>query len=233
MVTMPALVTLVSLGTWQLQRLQWKNDLINKFEARIAAPAVSPPYSDSVTPENEFTRLSLVGEFRHDQEIYLTGRTYEGNAGFHVVTPFLLADGRTILINRGWVAESYRDRSTREFSLVTGQVTVDTILRMPAKKGYFVPENDPYAGFWFTLVPSQIVDYLAVPAPVITGYYVDALRTSEVMTLPIGAKTELNLRNVHLSYAMTWYGIALALLGVYGAFHYQAGRLRFGGKAKG
>ena len=53
------------------------------------------------------------------------------------------------------------------------------------------------------------------------------------MTLPIGAKTELNLRNAHLSYAMTWYGIALALVGVYGAFHYQAGRLRFCGKAKG
>ena len=176
--------------------------------------------------------MALVGEFRHDQEIYLTGRTYEGNAGFHVVTPFLLADGRTILINRGWVAESYRDRSTREFSLVAGQVTVDAILRLPASKGYFVPENDPDAGFWFTLVPSQIVEYVGIPAPVITSYYADALRTSEVVTLPIGAKTELNLRNAHLSYAMTWYGIALALVGVYGAFHYQAGRLRFGGKAQ-
>ena len=109
---------------------------------------------------------------------------------------------------------------------------MDAILRLPASKGYFVPENDPDAGFWFTLVPTQIIDYVGVPAPVITGYYADALRTSEVLTLPIGAKTELNLRNAHLSYAMTWYGIALALVGVYGAFHYQAGRLRFGGKAQ-
>ncbi len=232
-VTAPALVTLILLGTWQLQRLQWKNGLIDQFEARIAAPAVSPPLAGSVTPANEFTRLALFGEFHHDQEIYLTGRTYEGNAGFHVVTPFLLADGRTILINRGWVAESYRERSAREFSLVTGQVKVDAILRLPANKGYFVPENDPDAGFWFTLVPLQIVNYVGVPAPAITDYYADALRTSEVMTLPIGAKTDLNLRNAHLSYAMTWYGIAMALVGVYGAFHYQAGRLRFGGKTKG
>ena len=232
-VTAPALVTLILLGSWQLQRLQWKNNLINQFEARIAAPAVSPPSVESVSPKNEFARLALVGEFRHDWEIYLTGRTYEGNAGFHVVTPFLLVDGRTILINRGWVPESYRDRSTREFSLVTGQATVDAILRLPAKKGYFVPENDPDAGFWFTLVPSQIVDFVGIPAPAITGYYADALRTSGVMKLPIGAKTELNLRNAHLSYAMTWYGIALALVGVYGAYHYQAGRLRFGTKARG
>ena len=231
-VTLPAFITLILLGSWQLQRLQWKNQLIDQFEARVAAPAVSPLSADSVRPGDEFIRLALVGEFLHDQEIYLTGRTYEGNAGFHVVTPFLLADGRTILINRGWVAEAYRDRSTREFSLVAGQVTVDAILRLPASKGYFVPENDPDAGFWFTLVPSQIVEYMGILAPVITSYYADALRTSEVVTLPIGAKTELNLRNAHLSYAMTWYGIALALVGVYSAFHYQAGRLRFGRKAQ-
>ena len=70
-VTAPALVTLILLGSWQLQRLQWKNDLIDQFEARIGAPAVSPPSVDSVTPKNEFARLALVGEFRHDQEIYL------------------------------------------------------------------------------------------------------------------------------------------------------------------
>ena len=192
LVTLPAFFTLILLGSWQLQRLQWKNQLIDQFEARTAAPAVSPPLAGNLTADGEFTRLALVGEFRHDQEIYLTGRTYEGNAGFHVVTPFLLADGRTILINRGWVAESYRDRSTREFSLFAGQVTVDAILRLPASKGYFVPENDPDAGFWFTLVPTQIIDYVGVPAPVITGYYADALRTSEVLTLPIGETLDLS-----------------------------------------
>ena len=228
LVTVPSLLTLVALGTWQLQRMQWKNDLISSFELRSSAPAVSPPNKNQLSEDSEFIRLEMVGKFQHEQEIYLTGRTYEGNAGFHVVTPFLLLDGRTILVNRGWVAESYRDRSTREFSLTKGEITVDAILRFPGRKGYFVPENDPNNGFWFTLVPKQIVDYTGVSRPVITDYYADALRTSKVVTLPIGAKTELNLRNAHLSYAMTWYGIALALLGVYGAFHYQAGRLRFG-----
>ena len=225
---LPAFSILLTLGTWQLQRMQWKNDLINAFEARSAAIPVDPPKADSLTTESEFIRLALHGTFQHENEIYLTGRTYEGNAGFHVVTPFQLVDGRVILVNRGWVAEAYRDRLTRKFSLVEGEVAVDAILRLPRKKGYFVPENDPDNGFWFTLVPSQINDYVGVPAPAISSYYADALRTSEVVTLPIGAKTELNLRNAHLSYAMTWYGIALALLGVYAVFHYQAGRLRFG-----
>ena len=171
--------------------------------------------------------------FQHDKETFLTGRTYEGNAGFHVVTPLLLDDGRIILVNRGWVSENYRDPAKRAFSQIDGKTSVTGILRRPGVKGYFVPENEPENGFWFTLLPSQINQHLALGDAAIDQFYADALRTSDVVTLPIAAKTELNLRNAHLSYAMTWYGIALALIGVYHAFHYQAGRLQFGRRKKG
>lgn len=231
-VTLPALVTLLWLGTWQLQRLEWKNNLISSFEARSMAAAIDLPVSGDVTPEMEFRRLSLTGTFDHSKEVFLTGRTYEGNAGFHVVTPFTLTDGRIVLINRGWVSESYREPEKRTFSLVEGETTVAAILRLPGQKGYFVPENDPEGGFWFTLVPQQINAHLGLAAPAQDAFYADALRTSDVVTLPIAAKTELNLRNSHLSYAFTWYGIALALIGVYLAFHHQAGRLTFGKATK-
>ena len=230
-VALPALVTLLWLGTWQLQRLEWKNDLISNFEARSSAAPITLPLAASVTDEMEFRRLQLVGEFDHENEVFLTGRTYEGNAGFHIVTPFLLTDGRTILINRGWVSESYRDPAKRPFSLVAGQQTISAILRFPGQKGYFVPENDPKAGFWFTIIPAEITAHLGL-ATAETTIYADALRTSDVVTLPIAAKTELNLRNSHLSYAFTWYGIAMALIGVYAAFHHQAGRLTFGAAKK-
>lgn len=226
-VALPAFVTLLWLGTWQLQRLEWKNNLISSFEARSAATPIDLPLVDDITAEMEFRRLQLVGVFDHDNEVFLTGRTYEGNAGFHIVTPFALTNGRVILVNRGWVSESYRDPAKRPFSLVAGETKLDAILRFPGQKGYFVPENDPDGGFWFTLIPAQIVAHLGL-AGAETSIYADALRTSDVVTLPIAAKTELNLRNSHLSYAFTWYGIALALLGVYGAFHHQAGRLHFG-----
>ena len=226
-VTVPALLVLVGLGTWQLGRLQWKNDLITSFESRISAPEIPVPASDSGLDDIEFSRLQLVGRFIHDKEVFMTGRTYEGNAGFHVVTPFELDDGRLILINRGWVSEDYRDPLKRSFSNFEGTVKVSGILRRPGQKGYFVPENEPENGFWFTLVPEQIADYLRLRPSAIRTFYADALRTSDVLTLPIAAKTELNLRNAHLSYALTWYGIALALIGVYLAFHHQAGRLQF------
>ena len=231
-VTMPTLLVLISLGSWQLQRLQWKNDLISSFETRSRADAIAVPVANAELADLEFSSLALDGVFQHDKETLLTGRTYEGNAGFHVVTPMLLDDGRIILINRGWVSEDYRDPAKRTFSQIDGKTSVTGILRRPGVKGYFVPENEPENGFWFTLVPSQINQHLALGDAAIDQFYADALRTSDVVTLPIAAKTKLNLRNAHLSYAMTWYGIALALIGVYLAFHYQAGRLQFGCRQK-
>ena len=219
---------LIGLGSWQLQRLQWKNDLISSFEARSAADAIPIPAANANLDDLEFRNLALYGVFQHDKETFLTGRTYEGNAGFHVVTPLLLEDGRIILVNRGWVSEDYRDPAKRAFSQITGQTSVIGILRRPGVKGFFVPENEPENGFWFTLVPGEINQHLGLGDAAIDQFYADALRTSDVVTLPIAARTKLNLRNAHLSYAMTWYGIALALIGVYLAFHYQAGRLQFG-----
>ena len=224
---LPALIILLGLGTWQVQRLEWKNQLIHDFETRATADPIELPVV-AIAPEMEFRHLSLTGEFDHDRELFLTGRTYEGNAGFHIVTPFQLTDGRIILINRGWVSESYRDPAKRAFTLVEGETTVAAILRFPAKKGYFVPENEPDNGFWFTLVPAQMVKHLALGDDAETDIYAAALRTSDKISLPIGAKTETNLRNSHLGYAITWYGIACALIGVYAAFHHQRGRLGFG-----
>ncbi len=230
--TLPTFLVLIGLGSWQLQRLQWKNDLISSFEARSAADAISIPLATAELDDLEFRSLALDGVFQHEKETLLIGRTYEGNAGFHVVTPLLLDDARIILINRGWVSEEYRDPAKRAFSQIKGRTSVAGILRRPGVKGYFVPENDPENGFWFTLVPRQINQHLGLGDTAIDQFYADALRTSDVVTLPIAAKTKLNLRNAHLSYAVTWYGIALALIGVYLAFHYQAGRLQFSSRQK-
>ena len=223
----PALLVLLWLGTWQVQRLEWKNQLIEDFESRATAAPVDLPSGD-VGPEMEFRRLALTGSYDHDREVFMTGRTYEGNAGFHIVTPFTLRDGRIVLVNRGWVSETYRDPVKRPFTLVEGEVTLDAILRFPGKKGYFVPENEAENGFWFTLVPAQIVAHLGLSSQAVTSVYAATIRTGDVVKLPIAARTKLNLRNSHLSYAVTWYGIALAFIGVYLAFLHQAGRLSIG-----
>ncbi len=227
--TIPAVILLAALGGWQLSRLEEKTELISKFERRSEAPAISINQLPSPADKNEFQRIGVTGKFLHQSEIYLTGRTYEGNAGFHVVTPFA-SPNKTILINRGWVSEAYRDPSTRPFSLIEDEIYIEGIIRLPGKKGYFVPENEPEQGFWFTLKPDEIARHLKKDH-IEKDFYVDIIRTGDVITLPIAAKVNLNLRNSHFNYALTWFGLALVLIGVYFAYHYQNGRMHLVSKS--
>ena len=229
LLSVPALALLLFLGSWQVQRLFWKTDLISTFTERAAASPISVSELVGSSKDNQFRRLSLSGTFLHDDEVYLVGRTYEGNAGFHVVTPLRQKDDSIIFINRGWVSEDYRLPAQRPFSLTTGEVQIDGIIRLPQQQGYFVPDNEPERGFWFTLKPDEIArfrDYSSVE----TDYYVDQVRTSDVITLPISAEVRVDVRNAHLNYALTWFGVALSLIGVYIAYHVSAGRLGFRSK---
>jgi len=222
----PALIVLLLLGSWQVHRLGWKTGLIAEYQERALAPAVSLPDAGISLDAFRFQRLSLSGRFLHDKEIYLNGRTYEGNAGFHVITPFIEEDGRIILVNRGWVSEAYRLPSSRPFSVSQSVQSIEGIIRAPQKKGYFVPENEPERGFWFTLNPAEIASYQNLDNAINT-FYVDQIRAGDVITLPIAAELKIEVSNAHLNYALTWYGIALSLIGVYIAYHVNAGRLGF------
>ena len=132
---------------------------------------------------------------QHDMETLLTGRTYEGNAGFHVVTPLLLDDGRIILVNRGWVSEDYRDPEKRTFSQIEGKTSVAGILRRPGVKGYCVPENEPTTGFWFTLLPSQLDQPLGLGESAIGQFCAGALRTFDVWAVAMSATAQLKVRD--------------------------------------
>jgi surfeit locus 1 family protein len=220
-------VMLLSFGTWQIKRLFWKEALIERYISQSQSNPILDPSSLIKTKINEFKSVEVRGSFNHEDELYITGKTYEGNAGFHVVTPFKLTNDKIILINRGWVSEGYRDPNKRKFSLQPGIIIVNGIIRYPQKKGYFVPENDGKNGFWFTIKPSEIFKFLNFNSTeIISNYYIDALRVGEKMTLPIGVSGEPKLRNQHLSYAITWYGLALSLLIVYFSYHVSNGRLR-------
>jgi len=127
-------VMLLSFGTWQIKRLFWKEALIERYISQSQSNPILDPSSLIKTKINEFKSVEVRGSFNHEDELYITGKTYEGNAGFHVVTPFKLANDKIILINRGWVSEGYRDPNKRKFSLYPGIIKVNGIIRYPQKK---------------------------------------------------------------------------------------------------
>ena len=222
-----SLIILVSLGTWQVKRLIWKNDLISFYLKQSTNNIINLHKENFVSEEIEYRKVRLTGKFLNKKEVHITGKTYEGNAGFHVVTPFLMQNGNYVLVNRGWVSENYKEAKSRSFSLINEETSVIGLIRYPQKKGYFVPENDPDNGFWFTIKPTEIKKHLKIDKETfIIKFYVDALRQEKKINLPIGIKEKINIRNQHLSYAITWYSLAIVLMIIYLSYHYSEGKLR-------
>ncbi len=219
--TIPALIILIGLGTWQVQRLHWKEDQIAIRQERSQGPGIALPNSFPDPAGIEFTRVKLAGTFLHDQEFYLGARTENGRVGLNVVTPFRLDDGRIILFNRGWVPEGNRDPASRAEGQLAGEVTIEGLLRTDGWKGvdFAKPPNSPEKRFYFWLDLPVMADY--VDASILTEVYADAVASEVPGGLPIGGQTRIHLTNDHLQYAVTWYAFAVILLVIYFLFHYR------------
>lgn len=223
--TAVVLACLIALGTWQLERLAWKNDLIAQVQARTTQPPVpAPPPRDWALVDrshDEYLPVTASGRFDHGREtlIYTVLSEPKGpykGPGFLVITPLIQADGSAILVNRGFVPEDRRDPRTRAEGQVAGPVTVTGLLRMPEEASWFVPANAPERNAWFRREPQEIARArgLADVAP----FTIDADAAPNPGGLPQGGETRLSFPNKHLEYALTWYGLAVTLVGVYVAF---------------
>ena len=139
-------ITAFALGTWQVQRLDWKSKLIAKFEDRLVRdPLPLPPNVDpEAIHDFDYRRIYASGHFRHDQEMLIGPRMHDGHDGYLVITP-LERDGKgtNVLVNRGWIAKKFKKQADRPDGLPKGEVTVWGLLREPWKKNMFTPNNSP------------------------------------------------------------------------------------------
>lgn len=221
--TLAVLVVLLWLGTWQVQRLAWKEALIAEREAGLAAEPLALP-AEIADPERlEHRRALLSGTFLHDRELRLVNRTRGGQVGVHLVTPLALEDGRVILVDRGWVPIDRRDPATRAAGNPAGPVALEVLLRRPeARRSVFQHENEPEAGIWFRVDPPAMAAAIGLPE-VVPSLYAVALDTGRDGGLPKGAEARVEIRNDHLQYAVTWYALAGVLLTIYLVFGFKRG----------
>ncbi len=214
----PALMLLVGLGIWQLQRLEWKEGLIAERTARLSQPAI--PISQ--VPADgwkgfELRRVSVSGRFLHDRSLALVNRSHKGRPGIHVFTPLVLADGSgTVLVDRGW-APSEKDRRPGELSLPAGEVTVSGVLRTGGRPGPWTPDNEPAKKIWF--YPDAPAMGAALGLERVRPYIVEAGPIPAGSGYPIGGQVEVQMVNNHLQYALTWFGLAATLVAIYVLYH--------------
>lgn len=220
LLTLSMLVVLVGLGTWQLQRLEWKTQLIAERDAGLAAPPLPLPVDDAALAALEFRKVTASGRFLHEHELYVGSRTNKGAAGYHVLTPLRVADGTVLLVNRGWVPLDRRDPASRQAGQMTGPVTVTGILRVNAHAGWLTPENQPADNLWFRYdlpAMSAATDLSLRPA------ILEADAAEIPGGLPVGGQFRAEIPNRHLEYALTWYALAVVLIVIYFVYHRHRG----------
>jgi surfeit locus 1 family protein len=209
------LALLLGLGTWQLARLQWKEALIAAREAGLHAAPAAPPRTLDAARALELHPVRVEGQFHNDRELYLNLESARGDPGFHVITPLALADGATLLVDRGFVPTDRKAPDTRREGEPSGTVSVTGLVRIPVdgKPSWFTPDNDPARNSWFYVdIPAMAK---AAGAERVLPFYVDADASLNQGGLPQGGQTLTELPNNHLQYAITWYALAVALVAIY------------------
>ena len=203
------LAVLVGLGAWQVQRLHWKTDLIERVTARLAAAPVLAPdparWAD-IGADDEYTRVRLSGRFLNDKEAFVVASTELG-PGYWVMTPFVQADGSTIVVNRGFVTSERREPAKRAAGQIDGETTVTGLLRLSEAESWVLRANDPAAERWYRRDPAELARARGLDH--VAPFFVDADAAANPGGWPVGGLTRVRFPNNHLVYAITWFGLAL------------------------
>ena len=234
LISLPILVLSLSLGIWQMERREWKLDILDRLTAnQAAAPLTLDELLRGDPLRHEYGRVKVAGTFMHDKEFHLAARSLKNKVGMQVVTPLKTDDGRIVLFDRGWIPSEKKEPAQRAEGQVAGRVELTGIVRRSQIKGRFVPDNAPDKNVWFQVdVPLMRQLAGAAPDPGLDTFFLEADATPNPGGVPVGGQTRLDIPNDHLQYAITWFLIALALAGVYLAYHWENGRLDIGGRTK-
>jgi surfeit locus 1 family protein len=229
-----ALAILLGLGTWQVERLFWKEALIARVTARMDAPPIPAPppaeWAKLDLADLQYQPVTVTGRFDNAREVHVVQALTEpkgrlGGFGFMVMTPLTTAEGWTVYVNRGFVPGDHKDPTTRAGGQLEGETTVIGLVRAPYDRAWFAPADNIGKNEWFSRDPALYAKAAGIDGGKVAPYIVDA-RFDPALPggMPQGGETVVEFPNNHLQYAVTWYGLAAALVGVFAVF--ARGRLR-------
>ncbi len=222
---------LSGLGIWQLERKVWKENLIATLDTRLArAPEALPPpanWPQLKEAADEYRRVSFPAEFLAGQEalVYTAGSSFRPDVqgpGYWVFAPARLAGGSIVLVDRGFVPADRKDPASRPQGEPHGAIDVVGVMRWPETRGMFTPADDPKTNVWYLRDPAGMA--AAKKWDTAAPFYIEQEAPVPPGGWPKPGKLVVSLPDNHLQYAITWFGLALGLAGVYGVW--LAGRLR-------
>ena len=206
-----ALSILLSLSAWQIKRLNWKKNLIQQRVSMFEGEPRS--LSELKEPaEYEFQKVFVNGKLLNDFEFYMPALSKNGNNGFHILVPIKVSSNKFLIYNTGWVPLLKKSQVDRKENIVSEEKLFSAVIRLPGRKGYFQPENDPIKNFWFFVEPDLMEKELTFQLE--KNFYLEASDNGP-NGYPLGNQTRIYLRNNHFQYALTWFFIAIGLISVF------------------
>ncbi|MDC7743354.1 SURF1 family protein [Rhizobium binxianense] len=211
-----ALAILISLGTWQVERLHWKEGLLADIAARQAASPVPLAEIEAMAAAGgdiEYRKVTATGRYINNKERHFFA-TWRGQTGYYIYTPLELADGRALFVNRGFVPFDNKEPEMRMQGQLTDQQTVTGLARskLTGKPSWVVPDNDVAKNIFYWKDLDVMASSVGLEKARVIPFFVDADSTPNPAGLPIGGVTQVDLPNDHLQYAFTWYGLAAVLV---------------------
>ena len=225
---LPLFLGCMALGVWQLERLRWKLALIAQVTQNLHAPPIAVDDVLAMSAASaQYRRVRMNGHFENANEAYIFAMDASGVPAYHVITPFTLDDGRTLLVDRGIVPEQLRDPGARLAGELEGEQHIVGVWRTPDAPGLFTPAPSLRKRIWYARDAEGIAkaERVKLAAPVV----VEADAAPNPGGWPKGGQTVITFRNEHLQYAITWFALAAVTLGGWVAYHVSQGRLGWGG----
>lgn len=236
-ITFSGLLILLALGTWQMQRLAWKNGLNDTVRARTTADAVPLPAAAEWQGLDldtwEYRPVTTRGRFDHEREVHVftqisAPRGRFNGPGYWVITPFVVEGGGIVMVNRGFVPARFKEAATRMQGQVTGLQSVVGLFRKPDRQAFFVPDNNYDDNLWYFRDIGAMARASGAKAQgqTFASFILDDKGDpggeGAPGGLPQAGETRLAFKNDHLQYAITWYALALCLIGVYIAYAWKS-----------
>jgi len=195
------ILTLLSLGFWQIYRLNWKLDLIEQIENSLK----NDPIELSNIEKKNYLRIKTSGEIDFDNQIYLYNLNDAGKPGFEVINPIKIGD-ENYLINRGWIP--FEKKDLPEINLVDQNQIVGTLM-LQTKASSFKPENDIQNNYWFTLNREDISKFTG------RNFSEYVIYLNGDYKIPKPRVITAKISNNHKKYAITWFSMAISILLIY------------------
>jgi len=191
----------IGLGTWQIIRLNWKNNLILEIENSLKNPPVELAQSN----KENFLKIKTSGSIDFDKQIYLYNLNESGTPGFEVINPIIIGD-ENYLINRGWIP--FEKKGTQEINVFDQKNIIGT-LKLQGRKNIFKPDNDLDENYWFSLNREDILEFTG------KNFSKYIIYLDGNYQFPKPKKITANISNNHQKYAITWFSLALSILLLY------------------